>query len=66
MKLKDVTNIASPGDDTNLSGGKLPNAYTDNADTSSKRPRTKKKDVYGTNGIATGVDSGGDGGGGGE
>jgi len=65
MKLKDVTNIKSAGDDTNLSGGKLPNAYKDNADSVSKLPRTKKKDMYGATGLATGISTGGSGGDGG-
>jgi len=58
MKLREITNIVSSGDDTTLSGGKLPNAYTDNVNSVSKLPRTKKKDMYGGNGMKTSVDTG--------
>lgn len=68
MKLIELTNVVSPGNKTNLSGGDLPNAYRDDASKANKLPRTKKKDVYGTGGIATSVDTGagGDAGGAGD
>lgn len=58
MKLNELVNVVSPGNKTNLSGGDLPNAYRDDASKANKLPRTKKKDVYGTGGIATSVDTG--------
>jgi hypothetical protein len=63
MKLHEIANIMSKANKTNLTGGDMPNAYTDNAESQSKLPRTKKKDMYGTNGIATSVNTGGDSGG---
>lgn len=64
MKLEELelTNVKSAGNQTNLTGGKIPNAFTDDASKASKKPRKKKKDVYGTNAHATGVSSGADGG----
>lgn len=66
MKLNELVNVVSPGNKTNLSGGDLPNAYRDDASKANKLPRTKKKDVYGTGGIATSVDTGAGGEAGGE
>ena len=58
MKLHEITNIVAPGNATTLSGGKLPNAYSDDSESVSKAPRIKRKDVYGGNGIATAIDTG--------
>ena len=64
MKLSELFNATKGGDKTNLSGGKLPNTYRDDASKANKLPRTKKKDMYGTTSLATGADVGaGDGGG---
>lgn len=60
MKLKDLVNVKSPGDKTNLTGGNIPNSYTDDP-SKGVRVRKKKKDVYGT--INVGSNSSGDGGG---
>ena len=49
---------------TNLTGGDLPNVYTDNAERQPKAPRLKKKDVFGAGGIKTAVNTGGGSGGG--
>ena len=58
MRLHEIANIISKGNKTNLSGGDLPNAYTDDANRASKTPRKKKKDVYGTGG-GIGINSSG-------
>lgn len=44
--MKDLINVTSPGDKTNLTGGDMQNAYTD-TDFKKDRVRKKKKDVYG-------------------
>ena len=63
MKLREAANIMGKANQTNLTGGKLPNVYNDNAESQSKLPRTKKKDIFGGNGMATSVNTGGDSGG---
>lgn len=60
MKLEELTNVISPGNATNLSGGKLPNAYTDEVSKVSKEPRKKYKDVHGTDGSSGGESGGGE------
>lgn len=59
MKLKDLVNVKSPGNKTNLTGGDIPNSYTDDP-SKGVRVRKKKKDVYGTTSV--GLSSSGDGG----
>lgn len=59
MKLKEFFNKIGKGDATNLTGGKLPNAYEDDFTKLSKKPRVKKKDVYGVD-LTGAVDGGGD------
>ena len=47
MKLHELANMIGKGNATSLTGGPLPNAYTDSVSDVSKKPRKKKKDVYG-------------------
>jgi hypothetical protein len=62
MKLDEIVNIASAGNKTNLSGGDMPNAYTDDSTKVSKKLRKKHKDTYGVGGSDAGVaaDGGGE------
>lgn len=69
MKLEELANMVSSGEKTNLTGGDLPNVYRDDVNKVSKKPRKKKKDVYGVGGFGVGIntssggnDSGGNGG----
>lgn len=46
MKLYEIKNIVAPGNETNLTGGNMPNYYKDSP-SEGPRVRKKKKDVYG-------------------
>ena len=62
MKLQELASmVVGKGNETNLTGGPIPNAYSDDSTKVSKKPRKKKKDVWG---IGHGSDGAADGGGG--
>ena len=80
MKLHELANVVSKGNATTLTGGPLPNAFTDDSTKQSLKPRKKKKDAYGVGYVyphsysnpyngddsSSGGDSGGGDGGGGD